>query len=466
MKITTNRLLTGLAVAAVLLPFAQAMTERTQEIGASSTFVWIVLILLAAKTASLVERFGQPAVLGELVVGVILGNLTLVGLHGLEPLKNNEIIKFLAELGVVILLFQVGLESNVQQMRRVGARALLVALIGVIAPFVLGTYVMGPLLLPGLPSTAYLFIGAALTATSVGITARVFRDLGKLQTPEAQIVLGAAVIDDVIGLIILAVVSAIVSAGTIDLGTIAVITGKAVVFLAGAIVLGQILAARLSRAFSKIHTGMGMKFTLAIAFALLTAHFAETIGLAPIVGAFAAGLVLEPVHFEHFDDPKIITDLRQAMIGAPADVSQRLQAVIEHHVDRHMEDLLEPLGHFLVPIFFVLTGMNVRIETLLNPTTLIIALAIAAVAFVGKMVAGLVAGPVNRVIVGIGMIPRGEVGLIFAASGRSLGVISDQVFSIIVIVVILSTLLTPPLLSLLLRRGQPAHHVEPSVALA
>ena len=466
MKITSHRVMSSLAIVAILLPFVQAITERTHEINVSSTFVWIVLILLAAKTASLVERFGQPAVLGELVAGVILGHLALVGLRGLEPMKDNEIIKFLAELGVVILLFQVGLESNIQQMRRVGARALLVALIGVIAPFVLGAYVIGPLLLPGLPSATYLFIGAALTATSVGITARVFRDFGKLQTPEAQIVLGAAVIDDVIGLIILAVVSAIVTAGAVNLGAIAVITAKALVFLTGAIVLGQILAARLGRILSRIHTGMGMKFTLAIAFALLTAHFAEAIGLAAIVGAFAAGLVLEPVHFEHFEDPKIVPDLRRAMVGAPADVAARVEAVIEHHVDRHIEDLLEPLGHFLVPIFFVLTGMSVRLESLLDPTTLMIALGITAVAFVGKMVSGLAAGPVNRVVVGMGMIPRGEVGLIFAASGRSLGVISDQVFSIIVIVVILSTLLTPPLLALFLRRAAAVHQPETSPVLA
>lgn len=466
MKITLNRLMTPVALLAMVLPFVQALAEPAQSLSVPSTFVWIVLILLAARTASLVERIGQPAVLGELLVGVLLGNLALVGLNGLEPIKTNEIIKFLAELGVVILLFQVGLESNVQQMRRVGMRALSVALVGVMAPFLLGAYLVGPLLLPGLPSVAYLFIGAILTATSVGITARVFRDLGQLQTPEAQVVLGAAVIDDVIGLIILAVVSAIVSAGAVDLGAIVGITGKAIAFLVGAIVLGQVLAARLGRVFSKIHTGLGMKFTLAIAFALLTAHFAEAIGLAPIVGAFAAGLVLDPVHFQHFEDPKIMADLRQAMVGAPAEVKARVQTVITHHLDRHIEDLLEPLGYFLAPIFFVLTGMSVRLETLLDPGTLMIALGITIVAFAGKMVSGLVAGPVNRVIVGLGMIPRGEVGLIFAASGRALGVISDQVFSIMVIVVILSTLLTPPLLTLFLRRATAIPQPETSAVPA
>ena len=144
MKITLNRLMTPVALLAMVLPFVQALAEPAQSLSVPSTFVWIVLILLAARTASLVERIGQPAVLGELLVGVLLGNLALVGLNGLEPIKTNEIIKFLAELGVVILLFQVGLESNVQQMRRVGMRALSVALVGVMAPFLLGAYLVGP----------------------------------------------------------------------------------------------------------------------------------------------------------------------------------------------------------------------------------------------------------------------------------------------------------------------------------
>ena len=175
----------------------------------ATTFLWIAVILIIAKTSSFIERIGQPPVLGELIAGVVVGNLALLGINVFEPIKRDPIIAFLAELGVVILLFQIGLESNIQKMRAVGMRAFLVAIVGVIAPFILGTYVAGPLLLPSLNFNAYLFLGATLTATSVGITARVFRDLGKLQTKEAQIVLGAAVIDDVLGLVILGVISAI-----------------------------------------------------------------------------------------------------------------------------------------------------------------------------------------------------------------------------------------------------------------
>ena len=169
-----------------------------EEVSFGVIFLWMAIILLVARATLLIERWGQPPVLGELLAGVVLGNLTLLGIHWLEPMRDNHILEFLAELGVVILLFQVGLESNITEMRRVGMRALLVACVGVVVPFIAGTYWVGPWLLPGLSFNAYLFLGATLTATSVGITARVFQDLKMLRSAEAQIVLGAAVIDDVL----------------------------------------------------------------------------------------------------------------------------------------------------------------------------------------------------------------------------------------------------------------------------
>ena len=426
-----------------------------EEIHVGVTLLWIAIILLAARFSLVIERWGQPPVLGELLVGVLLGNLGLIGITVFDPIHDDHIIKFLAELGVVILLFQVGLESNLREMGRVGVRALLVACIGVVVPFVLGTYVVGPWLLPGLPFYAYLFLGATLTATSVGITARVFQDLKILRSREAQIVLGAAVIDDVMGLIILAVVSAMVTAGSFSLGMVGVITFKAVAFLVGAIVIGQLLAPLLARGLSTIHSGKGMKLTLALSFGLICAYLAGEIGLAPIVGAFAAGLVLDPVHFRHFAEPQMVSDIRAHLATADRELQGKLNEVIEHHSKHHVQDLLEPIGNFLIPIFFVLTGMSVRLEALFDPKIVLIALIITVVAFIGKVVAGLVAGNVNKWIVGWGMVPRGEVGLIFAATGQRLGIVSDELFGVIIIVVILSTLLTPPILTYIVRRQTP-----------
>jgi len=436
---------------AVIGPVATA-SEGESVHNYATTFLFIAIILIAAKLSSLVERVGQPAVLGELIIGVILGNLVLLGIRFFEPMKEDSVVAFLAELGVVILLFQIGLESNIQKMKVAGFRAFLVACVGVVAPFVLGTYLVGPWLMPGLAFNAYLFIGAILTATSVGITARVFRDLNKLQTKEAQIVLGAAVIDDVLGLIILAVVSAIATVGGVGIGLITWITAKAILFLVGSIIIGQIAAPRLGRFFSKINTGIGMKFTLAISFGLMFAFLAQKIGLAPIVGAFAAGLVLDPVHFRYFKDANIVNDLKKSAEHLNESARKKIMETLEPHAHRHIEDLIEPIGLFLVPIFFVMTGMGVQLSILANLPILLVALGLTVAAFVGKIVSGLAAGKVNKAVVGFGMIPRGEVGLIFAMTGKSLNVISDQIFSAIVIMVILTMLLTPPILTYLLKR--------------
>jgi Kef-type K+ transport system membrane component KefB len=280
----------------------------------------------------------------------------------------------------------------------------------------------------------------------------VFRDLGALQSREAQIVLGAAVIDDVLGLVILAVVSAIVTVGTVSAAEVALIVAKALGFLVAAIAVGQLAAPRLGRALSKIHTGAGMKFTLAIAFGLTFAYLAELIGLAPIVGAFAAGLVLDAVHFESFESPRIVEDLQRELERHNLQSVGQVEAIMRRHSERHVEDIIEPVGLLLSPIFFVLTGMGVQLSTLFDPAILLVALGITAAAFAGKVVSGLVAGKVNRQLVGWGMVPRGEVGLIFAATGRTLGIVNAQTFSVIVVVVLLSTLLTPPILTFILRR--------------
>ncbi len=426
--------------------------------GVAMNFLWIAVLLLLAKASSLIEKWGQPAVLGELVMGVILGNLVLVNIDVFESVKHDQIIAFLAELGVVILLFQIGLESKIEEMREVGWRAFWVATVGVIAPFALGTFLVGPWLMPGLPFNAYLFLGAALTATSVGITGRVFRDLGKLQTREAQIVLGAAVIDDVMGLIILAVVTAIVKTGAVSVYDIGLITVKALLFLIGAIFLGRWLAPWIGKGFSKINTGIGMKFTIAISLCLIFASLAHLVGLAPIVGAFAAGLMLETVYFKPFAKPTINEEIEEAVKHADDNTQEQVKTVLNRHNEHHLDELVAPLGHFLVPLFFIVTGMQVNLATLFDPAVLGVALAITAVAFIGKLVAGVVAGPVNKYIVGWGMAPRGEVGLIFAMIGLQLGkelgvvVISEEMFSVIIIMVILTTLLTPPILNYLLRK--------------
>lgn len=410
----------------------------------------IFVVLLAAKLGGeLFERLSLPAVLGELIAGIALGNLVLVNpaWSFLEPLRATPIrenwaliIDSLARFGVMILLFEVGLESTVKGMMKVGKSALLVAVLGVIAPFLLGFAVswifikeLPPALAAAVPGFSlnyvHLFMGAVLCATSVGITARVFKDLGKLQTKEAQIILGAAVIDDVLGLIILAVVSGIVSAAemgrALDIGSILRLIGVAVLFLVGSLTVGAFLVPRIMGQLAKLRTG-GMMIVSALLFCFGIAYLANAIGLAPIVGAFAAGLLLEEVHFRKFRE------------------------------DVEIGHLIKPISAFLVPVFFVLMGIQVRLETFAQLSVLGVATGLTIAAIVGKQVCGLgvLERGVDRLSVGIGMIPRGEVGLIFAGAGRLLKVIDDATFSAAVIMVIATTLITPPVLKMVLARRE------------
>jgi Kef-type K+ transport system membrane component KefB len=384
-----------------------------------------VMLILAKICGELFERIGQPAVLGELVAGIVLGNLVIFGFTGAEPLKTHATIAALAELGVIILLFEVGLESDLKEMVEVGWSALLVALLGVIAPFVLGTLVSFYLFFGASP-LLHVFIGAILCATSVGITARVFKDLGKLKTREARIILGAAVIDDVLGLLILAVVAGMVRAVTsghglslFQIGMIALVSFS---FLVGSIALGHLLMPRVLRGAGRLET-RGVLLTLAISVCLLLAWAAEKAGLAPIVGAFAAGLILDEVHYK----PK----------GG--------------RTERGLQDLLQPVSQVLVPIFFVLMGLKVDLRFFARVDFLGFTLLLTLAAIVGKQVCalGVAERGVNRLAIGIGMIPRGEVGLIFAGIGATLmmpsnePVIGSGVFDAVVIMVFITTLITP-----------------------
>jgi Kef-type K+ transport system membrane component KefB len=397
----------------------------------------LAIILSAAKLGgALAIAVGQPAVLGEIVIGIVLGNLNLVGIDTIEPMKTDPTLGVLASLGVIVLLFEVGLESTVEQMRRVGLSSFLVAVLGVVTPFALG-WLVGAWLLPDHSRYVHAFLGAVLTATSVGITARVLHDLGRMESREAKIILGAAVIDDVLGLLVLAVMSGIIAAADrggagIGFGAVAWITGKAVAFLAGAVILGQVLAPSLLRLASRVKV-RGILLTSGLAFCFILSYLAARAGLAPIVGAFAAGLVLVPSHFGEFEESR------------------------EHS----LESLLYPISTFLVPIFFVVTGLHVELAAFGNLTILGLAAMLTIAAVIGKQACslGAVGRGLNRLAIGVGMIPRGEVGLIFANVGASLVVAGERVitpaaYSAVVIMVVITTLMTPPALQWSLARGR------------
>jgi Kef-type K+ transport system membrane component KefB len=395
----------------------------------------LAVILAAAKFAGgLAVRVGQPAVLGELVAGVLLGNLELVGFTGLEALESNATIEGLAGLGVIILLFEVGLESTVRDMLKVGWPSLFVAVLGVAVPFVLGWWT-GAILLPDRSVYVHVFLGATLTATSVGITARVLKDLGRSQSREARIILGAAVIDDVLGLVILAVVSGLIRAadagGSLSAAAMGLILLKALGFLFGALAIGLVVSPRLFRFASRLRVP-GVLLATALVFCFVLAYVASLIGLAAIVGAYAAGLILERVHYH---------------------------SLVERE-EHELEDLVQPISNFLVPVFFVLMGMRVGLEPFARPEILGLAALLTVAAIAGKQACslGAVGGGLDRLTIGLGMIPRGEVGLIFASIGLGLSVdgepiVDDAIYSAVVIMVLVTTMATPPALKWSLSRA-------------
>jgi Kef-type K+ transport system membrane component KefB len=366
----------------------------------------LVALLLATKLLGVLsQKIGQPAVVGELIAGVLLGKSVLGILDPADP-----VLLAFAELGVLVLLFEIGLHTDLKSLMKVGTEAIVVALVGVALPFGFGYAVAHAL---GLSTIPAIVAGAALTATSIGISARTLSDLSQLDTREGQIVLGAAVLDDIVGLVILSVVSGLVGGTAISMGGVAVTTAIALGFVIAAVVLGSILVPPVFRAIATVEAS-GTLGVVGLAFAFLMAWLAASAGSATIIGAFSAGLVLHA------------TPQRSAI-----------------------EKATTQLGHFFVPIFFASVGAAVELGTLADAKVLAIGASLIAVGVAGKFAAGY--APFwfkgRKSLIGIAMIPRGEVGLIFARMGLATGALTAHLYSAVAMMVLVTTFITPPLLA-------------------
>jgi len=441
---------------------AEASKAEIEPLILASVLLSLITVYLAAKLGGeLCARINLPPVLGELIGGVLVGVsalhlivfpegaagesdsllIKLVELTaGLNPAAalavfqgESEVISILAELGVIILLFEIGLESDLKELIRVGPQAAVVAIIGVVAPFSAGT--AGLIALFNVPTVPAVFAGAALTATSIGITAKVLAELQKLSSKEGQIIIGAAVLDDVLGIIVLAVVASLAKTGEIEITNVVYLIIGAAVFLVGAIFIGRLLSPFFVTLVDHLKT-RGQVIVSSLVFAFLLSYIAATIQLEAILGAFAAGLIL-------------------------AETSKR----------KELEEQISPISDILVPVFFVTVGARTDISVLnpmepSNRAGLIIASFLVVVAILGKIVTGyaIIGQPgINRLAVGIGMIPRGEVGLVFAGVGSASGVLSESLEAAIIVMVILTTFLAPPFLRLIFRDDPSQASGEPSL---
>lgn len=399
----------------------------------ANTLALLGLLWLGAKVGGeLAIRLKLPAVAGELAIG-----LALAALHRLFPLlpdfTANPAADTLANLGVIILMFAVGLESTVPQMLTVGWPSLRVALVGVVAPMAAGLVGSWALLPASTPFAVHLFIGACLCATSIGISAQVLREQGAGASLEGRVIIGAAVMDDVLGLLVLVGVSGVVTAyaagGGLPWASLGKTLALALAFLAVALTVGRRTTPYLFRFASRFRSEQ-LLLPVALAFAFLLAWLGNLAGLAPIVGAYAAGLILEPAHIQ----------------------------VLEAREEHTLEALVHPLVVTFAPIFFVLMGAKVDVLALLEPQTLLFAALLAGVGILGKYLAGFVAGgKLRSSAIGWGMVPRGEVGLIFVATGSHLllggaPLLNSHVQASIVGALLLTTIVGPVGLGWVLRR--------------
>ncbi len=386
----------------------------------TSLLLALAAILIATKLlGELAQRIGQPAVLGELLAGVLLGPSLFRILDPADP-----VLAALGELGVLVLLLQIGLHTDLKSILRVGPAATGVGLAGVVVPFGLGLLVTRLL---GFTGLVPLVCAAALTATSIGISARVLADVGKLRTTEGNVVLGAAVLDDVIGLIVLSIISGMVGGAALSLAGIAKTTAVAVGFIVAAILVGGVVVPPFIRLVARLRLVWALG-AMALALALVMAGIAGWAGSATIIGAFAAGLVLH---------------------GTP----QR----------KEIEEATSTLGHFFVPIFFAVVGAAVDVPSLVQGRGLLVGAALIVVGVFGKFVAGFVPFRLkaDHTLIGVAMIPRGEVGLIFAQLGKSSGVLDAGLFSAVLLMVIVTTFIAPPWLSFLTREHRRRATPEP-----
>jgi Kef-type K+ transport system membrane component KefB len=406
-------------LAAVLLLPALAWASGASDTFTRTTLLLIVMITLADLCGFIFERLGMAEILGEIYAGIILGNLALVGIdwNVSELLRSSEFMEYSSELALVLLLFLVGLESDMRDLLFVGRNAAMVAVGGVVLPILLGVGASAALgFATGLEGW---FVGAMLAATSVGITAKLLGDNGLVQTPTAEVILGAAVIDDVLGILLLAILASVVVTGEVAFWQLLWIIAKALVFFICALWIGQRLMPGVVHVVSlSKHASFWTGFALCLALGF--AQLAALAGLAPLIGAFVAGLLLDDMDFR-----------------------------VGEALDKHrLEELVKPISDIMITIFFVGIGAQVQLEALFDTRMLVVVLGLTLVAVLSKGVVGfLVRGDdYDKLGIGFGMIPRGEVGLVFAAFAAANGVFCGETYSALVMVVLLTTLIGPILL--------------------
>lgn len=439
----------------IILLCIASITYASNVITAESqnpvVFLWLVVFIFLSRSLSIVKKVGLPIVVGEILSGVILGDLGRFGITTFQSAESNEIIKFLAELGSIILMFEIGLESKISDLRKNFRVGFIVAITGSALTFI-GGFLVSKYLIPNDNILRNLLFGVITAATATGISAKTFKDMKILRSREVKVVLVASIIDELISILSFGIISSMVLTATVNLFHVSVGLLQVIGFFVFATIFGQWITPFITKWSTKIHAGINMKIGVLLIICFLFSWIAYITGIATVLGAFIAGLMLDQIYFKSFAKSSFFVELRGiAQDMENTDVKQNLFNLIQKQESRTLEELIKPLSHLFVPVFFIYIGLMLKVDILFKANTLILTIALLSISFAGRIISGYCTKRncnFNNLLIGLGMTPIGEAGLIFAVFGKSMGLIDEVSLAAIVATLVISSIITPILIKI------------------
>ena len=431
----------------ILIGSSYALATHDMHDFTPAIYLWLALSIFVSRSLAIVKKIGLPLVTSEILAGVILGNLHYLGIVTFVGMENNEIIQFLAQIGAMILMFEIGLETQLEDIATKLGSGIKIALYGTILTFA-GGYLISQYMYPTATSRSWILIGLICAATATGISGKVFKDLKILNSAEVQTVLSASLIDEVISILCFAVLSGLMITGIFSVNELVLASVKTALFFLISVGVGSRLTPHLTKLSIKIHAGISMKIGILFMICTFYTWLASQLGLAPVIGAFIAGIIIKPKDFQNFSQAKFLRDFKH-IAQKTHDEAARLQIIktVNTYQLKSLDELIKPLSNIFVPIFFTYIGLIFKIQDLFNLSILSFAALIIGVSLCGRIISGFADSKrLNMLVIGLGMTPIGEAGLIFAITGQQLGLLSDDMLSAIIMALVIITILTPLLL--------------------
>lgn len=413
----------------------------------SNVYLWLALSLIITRGLSFIKKLGFPLVTSEILAGIILGNLSLCGITQFSSMTENPIIEFLANMGAIILMFEIGLSTDLIEIKKHLKSGINIALCGTLISFI-GGFIVAKLLFTNLPTSGCLIIGMIACSTATGVSAKIFKELKITRTYEVKKALTTSIVGEIICVVIFAVISGVLMSGQVNVNQVGITVLKTIAFFTIAIIFGQYVIPLITQLSTRIHAGISMKIGIVFLICITFTWLASVFGIASVIGAFIAGAVINPIHFKGFSQSKFLRELK-AQVAQVAEPCQRknISQLIKKYENDNLDELIKPLSNLFVPIFFTYIGLSLKLEYLLNHMVIITALALLVTSYISWLIAAQISrAKLNKFVIGLGMTPIGEAGIIFAMVGQSLHLINDDIISTIVLALIITTFITPILL--------------------